>query len=96
MHHNDNAEWPAGSTMRIECPNCNSPIDTQISVARDMRCASRPEDCDHCGAHLDVDAGGSVTVLMAPSKVVGLRGRELLEARVTFDPQTLTLTGWPP
>lgn len=96
MHHDDNAVWPDGATMRIECPDCNSPIDTQISVARDMKCSSRPEDCEQCGAYLDVEAGGSVTVLRSPTKSEGLRGRELLEARVSFDPQTLTMTGWPP
>lgn len=96
MHQEDNAEWPAGATMRIECPDCNSPIDTQISVARDMRCASRPEDCEQCGAYLDVGANGSVTVLNDPVGNAGDRRRELLEAKVTFDPQTLTLTGWPP
>jgi hypothetical protein len=78
-------KWPEGASMQTICPSCNSLVQVQIEIAREMDLPGRPDECGVCGCEFDLDHTGKTTTLFAhPDQTTG-KGL-LFEQDFVFDP----------
>ena len=80
--------WPEGEKMAVVCPSCNSTVNVQISVVRELGDPLRPADCYQCNAEFDLLADGTTEFVSVPPLETSARGHELKKQfqNLVFDP----------